>query len=305
MRTLWENPGLGPPISMRTLLSPRGLLLRRRSTAPWPPRAGQQGYMLLAVMLLITLMLVALSIELPRIVQQIKREKEEELVHRGKEYAIAVKKFYHKNGTYPVSLEQLESTNNLRFLRQRYKDPMTPDGEWKLVHVGEAQINLPAQGMPGATGQMGTVNTSAPGASPTPSPSPGGLGGATGLGGTTGLSGGNQPGAGGKLGTLSTQNIGTGPGANAQGGGQIIGVVSTSKKTSIKEFNGSSEYDEWLFVYDPRLEQVPGGGGVIIAAPRVGGAPTTGGPAATTQAAPGSPSPAPIATPAASPGIPQ
>src|SRR5262245_10637904 len=86
---------------------------------------GQRGYMLLSVMLLITLMIVAMAVEAPRIVQQIKREKEEELIHRGQEYASAIKKFYHKNGTYPVSLEQLENTNNIRFLRKRYKDPFT------------------------------------------------------------------------------------------------------------------------------------------------------------------------------------
>src|SRR5262247_3270709 len=102
-------------------------------------RSGQEGYMLLAVMLLVTLMLVALAVELPRISHQIKRDKEEELVRRGKEYATAIKKFYHKNGTYPLSLEQLEDTNHIRFLRKRYKDPMTSDGEWRLIHVGEAQ----------------------------------------------------------------------------------------------------------------------------------------------------------------------
>jgi hypothetical protein len=77
------------------------------------------------------------------------------------------------------------------------------------------------------------------------------------------------------MGTLNTSNIGTGLGPNAQGGGPIIGVASTSTNKSIKEFNGSTEYDEWLFVYDPRLEQGPGGGGVTIASPRTG-SPTAG-----------------------------
>src|SRR5262249_49223232 len=102
----------------------------------------EQGYILLSVMLVMVLMLIALSVELPRISQQIQREKEEELVHRGREYAMAIKRFYHKTGTYPASLEQLESTNNMRFLRKRYKDPMTEKGEFKLVHVGEAQITM-------------------------------------------------------------------------------------------------------------------------------------------------------------------
>lgn len=220
--------------------------------------------MLLAVMLLITLMLIALAVELPRISQQIKREKEDELVKRGKEYATAIKKFYHKNGTYPVSLEQLEDTNHLRFLRKRYKDPMNPDGEWKLIHVGEAQITIPAPN-PAASPAPGASPSPSPGSSPAAAPPAGGP------------AGGTAPS--GQMGALNTQNIGTG---QTFGGGPIIGVASTSKKTSIKEFNGETEYDRWLFVYDPRLEQAQAGGGVIIASPRTGGAPSSGqpGPAA-------------------------
>jgi len=252
----------------------------------------QEGYLLLSVMLLITLMLIALAIAVPRIAQQIKRQKEEELIHRGKEYANAIKKFYHKNGTYPTSLDQLESTNNQRFLRHRFKDPMTEKGEWKLIHVGEAQINMPTPASPGGIqtpGQTGSLNTTFPGTQLGAQPSPGQTGSAPAApggfspggfnpgGGQTGGTqvGGTQPGGGGQLGTLNTSNIGTGLGANAQGGGPIIGVASTSTNKSIKEFNGVNEYDQWLFVYDPRLEQGPGGGGVSIGSPRTG-SPTSG-----------------------------
>lgn len=310
----------------------------------------QKGYLLLSVMLLITLMLIALAVAAPRIAQQIQRQKEEELIHRGKQYAIAIKKFYHKNGTYPVSLDQLESTNNQRFLRHRYKDPMTITGEWKLVHVGEAQITMPTTA-PGVTapgagqapqgpGQAGSLTTNFPGTSSglnssTPT-SPGGLNsgglnsgglnpGGLGQGGfnqgglnTGGLSGGSNPGglnaggltgstpaggpqAGGQLGSLQTSNIGTGFGSNAQGGGPIIGVVSTSKSKGIKEFNGNSEYDQWLFVYDPRLEQGPGGGGVTVASPR-SATPTNGAvPAGVVTASPPNP---PAGSPSQPPGIP-
>lgn len=314
----------------------------------------QKGYLLLSVMLLITLMLIALAVAAPRIAQQIQRQKEDELIHRGKQYAIAIKKFYHKNGTYPVSLDQLENTNSQRFLRHRYKDPMTTTGEWKLVHVGEAQITMPGSGSssgvtaPGA-GQAGSLTTNSPGTSSglnssTPT-SPGGLNsgglnsGGLNQGGLSqgglnqggfnqgglnsgGLSGGLNPGglsgstpaggpqAGGQMGTLQTSNIGTGLGAD--GGGPIIGVVSTSKSKGIKEFNGNSEYDQWMFVYDPRLEQGPGGGGVTVASPR-SAAPTSGAvPAGMVTAPPpnapaGSPSPQPgtgVTSPSAGLGTP-
>jgi type II secretory pathway pseudopilin PulG len=284
---------------------------RRRRTASFAAGisraslAGQRGYLLLSVMLLVTVMLIMLAVEAPRIAQQIQREKEEELVNRGKEYAMAIKRFYHKNGAYPVSLEQLEDTNHIRFLRKRFKDPMTPEGEWKLIHVGEAQFNLPTPGI-GAPGQTGTLTTSPAGGAASASPSPGGLGGPSGLntgpgglGGTSGLGGGGvggttgtpQAGPSGQMGTLATQSIGSGTGA---GGGPIMGVASMSKKTSIKEYNGNSEYDQWLFVYDPRLEQTQGG--IIIAGPRGASAPPMPGPPAAPPAAnppPGANPPAP------------
>jgi type II secretory pathway pseudopilin PulG len=304
--------------SMKALVKTKTVPKSKRVAGLKPQLPGEQGYILLAVMLLITVMLIALVVEMPRISQQIKREREEELIHRGKEYAIAIKKFYHKTGTYPVSLDQLESTNNLRFLRKRFKDPLTESGEWKLIHVGEAQIKISTNvgGVQGAApGQAGTLNTSPPG-NATPSPSPGGLGSSGGVtGGFNPGGGGLNPGGlptssppsgtGGQLGTLNTQNIGTGL-TGSQGGGPIIGVASTSKKTSIKEFNENDEYDQWLFVYDPRLEQMPGGSGVTIASPTGANAPPGSVPAGVvkgvTATQPGQTSPPSGPTPTPSPG---
>ncbi len=48
-----------------------------------------------------------------------------------------------------------------------------------------------------------------------------------------------------------------------------MGVASVSKKHGIKEFNDKDEYDQWYFVYDPRLE-LSGGSGVTVATPRAG-----------------------------------
>ncbi len=226
----------------------------------------ESGYVLLAVMLTLMLMLIALSVEAPRIAQQIKREKEEELVHRGKDYATAVKRFVHKNGgRYPLSVEQLENTNHIRFLRKKYVDPMTGDSDWKMVHVGEAEIKIPAPNPNGnQSGPTGTLTTTPP---------PLASGGGTGGGGTSSGSGSSTFGGGtsGGTGTLPTNPIGNG---QTVGGGQIMGVASVSKKQGIKEFNDKDHYDEWYFVYDLRLEQ-SGGSGVTVAAPR-GGANSTG-----------------------------
>jgi type II secretory pathway pseudopilin PulG len=242
---------------------------------------SESGYVLLAVMLTLTLMLIALSVEAPRIAQQIKRDKEEELIHRGKDYATAVKRFVHKNGgRYPASIEQLENTNHIRFLRKKYVDPMTGESDWKMVHVGEAEIKIPAPNPNGnQSGPLGTL----PG-----SPPPSGDGGGTGGGGTS-----NGTGTLNGTGALQTNPIGNGP---TIGGGQIMGVASVSKKHAIKEFNDKDEYDQWYFVYDLRLEQ-SGGSGVTVAAPRAGGN-TTGSSGGTKNP---DAQPTPVQTPAPTP----
>ena len=250
--------------------------------------------MLLALMLAVTLMLIAMAVEAPRIAQQIKREREEELVHRGKDYATAIKRFVHKNGgRYPTSIDQLEDTNHIRFLRKRYKDPITGESEWRLVHFGEAQVTIPApnpglnpSGNPGPSGSSPGGNpTGGPTGNPPPNNNP------------SAFSSGGQPtqanpGGGNPLGSLPTSNIGTG---QPIGGGPIIGVASTSKGTAIKEFNEKNHYDEWFFVYDLRLEQT-GGTGVTVGSPRVGGSSSGQAPQ------PPGAGPQPTGTPAPSPG---
>jgi type II secretory pathway pseudopilin PulG len=267
----------------------------------------ESGYILLAVMLVLMLMLIALSVEAPRIAQQIKREKEEELVHRGKDYATAIKRFVHKSGgQYPTSVEQLENTNHVRFLRKKYVDPMTGESEWKMVHVGEAEIKIPAPN-PGLSGGGGQ-NPGLAGSGLTPSgggTGPGGSGtGGSGTGGTGTdgtATGGTGTGGNGLANTLTTTNIGNG---QTIGGGQIMGVASTKKAQSIKEFNEKDHYDEWYFVYDLRLEQ-SGGSGVTVAAPRGAGAATgaAGAPDASGSQNPGAASgqPTPTPTPATPP----
>ncbi len=95
--------------------------------------------MLLAVLFMMAMMVIVAMAMAPSFVQQMKRDREEEMIHRGTEYARAVKKFYKKFGRYPGNLEQLDNTNQIRFLRRRFKDPLTKDGEWKLLHYGDIQ----------------------------------------------------------------------------------------------------------------------------------------------------------------------
>lgn len=102
--------------------------------------------MLLAILLMMALMIIVATYYVaPRMVQQIKRDREEEMIHRGTEYARAIKKFYKKNGRYPATLDDLDK-GQIRYLRQRYKDPLTKDGKWKLLNYGDIATMLNAAG---------------------------------------------------------------------------------------------------------------------------------------------------------------
>jgi type II secretory pathway pseudopilin PulG len=111
---------------------------------------GERGYILLTLLLIISLMIIFAAVIVPTITFEIRRDKEEELIHRGVQYSRAIRAYYKKYGAYPTTLEQLESTNNLRFLRKRYKDPITGK-DFKLLHYGEVQMSFGGGAIPGAT----------------------------------------------------------------------------------------------------------------------------------------------------------
>ena len=105
-------------------------------------REGEQGFMLVGLIVAIFFILLALSVAAPKVAQALRREKEVEAVHRGNQYVRAIRLYYRKFGHYPGSMEQLEKTNNIRFLRQRYIDPMTGKDDWRLIKVGEAKTTV-------------------------------------------------------------------------------------------------------------------------------------------------------------------
>ncbi len=88
-------------------------------------RRSNRGYILITLILFVALIAIAAIIMAPVIAFQVKRDREEELIHRGVQYSRAMKHFVKKFGRYPTRIEELENTNQVRFLRRRYKDPIT------------------------------------------------------------------------------------------------------------------------------------------------------------------------------------
>ncbi len=68
--------------------------------------------------------------------------------------------YYNKFGRYPNTIDQLVKTNDQRFLRKRYLNPMTGKDDWRIIHNGEQKV--PAMGLFGqAVQQNGITPTGA------------------------------------------------------------------------------------------------------------------------------------------------
>src|SRR5205807_9401559 len=114
-------------------------MIARRQPSSKAGKRGQQGYALLLVIFMATLLLILATKAAPDIKTEGQREKEKEMIWRGRQYARAIKLYYRKMGRFPTSLDDLTKPKigSLRFLRQAYKDPMnTQDGSWRLIYVG-------------------------------------------------------------------------------------------------------------------------------------------------------------------------
>ncbi|HXG89116.1 MAG TPA: hypothetical protein VNJ02_12335 [Vicinamibacterales bacterium] len=188
-----------------------------------------------ALLVGMSVMAVLMSAAMPVWSHFAKREKEEELLWRGQQYARAVGLFQRKYAnTFPPTLDVLVEQ---RFLRKKFKDPITND-DFQLI---------PAGGGPAAPGFL----------------PPGGP--LQQLPGTTGA---GQPPAqlppGGRPAAPTLSGV---PGGSSAGSIGLQGVVSKSTATSIKIYNGRTKYNEWAFVYLATSQRVGPGPGINLNGP--------------------------------------
>ncbi len=100
----------------------------------------ESGFAVLLVFALAAAVAITLYIETPRILFEAQRRKEQLLIDRGEEYMRAIELYFRKTKQYPPTIDALENTNNVRFLRKRYDDPMSGKKEWRLIHVGPGGV---------------------------------------------------------------------------------------------------------------------------------------------------------------------
>jgi type II secretory pathway pseudopilin PulG len=271
-------------------------------------RRGEQGFLLVGVIVLVALLLLVLSIAAPIVAKDLRRERELEAVHRGQQYTRAIRLYYKKFNSYPATVKQLEKTNNERFLRQHYLDPMTGKDDWRLIAVGTNKTTVkgffgqPLAGIAGTgLGSAAGLQSGGLGAGTTGgaagAPGVGGVPGASGPGGSTdpgaigtGIPGSTSgtPGQAGPTGqagsgtsSFGSSSFGSSSSGSAfgEGGstGPFMGVGVPKDANSIITLNEQTNYSTWEFLYDPRIEQLYSkasifGGGIATSSGGLGSA---------------------------------
>lgn len=198
---------------------------RTLTPAPSPRGRGERGYSLVVLVIAVTVLNILVAAMLPLWSTAIKREKEEELIFRGFQYAEAIRVFHQRYQRYPNKLDELMEIKP-RCIRQLWKDPMTKDGKWTPIFLGGPQGPLQVQ---------------------QPAPDPGeerkGGGGENPQGQEKpGADDGEKP----PIDDNGRPQLGVRKGEEVQIG-PIIGVRSKSGEKSKLVFYGRERYDEWQF----------------------------------------------------------
>jgi type II secretory pathway pseudopilin PulG len=201
---------------------------RERGRARGSSRLGEEGYMLVALLALMTIIALMLITLAPSVRQQSQREREIEAIFRGEEVAQAIRLYVRASGgQLPTSMDQLlegipRGTQKIQILRPAAaRDPLTND-EWRLVRPGTMSLldfqrnvmlyaggNIPQTREP-ALQQYIVQMTSL-------------------------------------INTGSTESM---PGSEADSdssSGPFIGVASRSKRDSVINYYGIGREDQWVF----------------------------------------------------------
>jgi type II secretory pathway pseudopilin PulG len=99
-------------------------------------RLTSQGYTLVAVVIAIAILSIMIAAVAPAISTVLRRDREVELIFRGKQYARAIGLFQRRYGRYPTSLKEMYE-NRPRTIRKLWKDPMCNCDDWYLLIQGQ------------------------------------------------------------------------------------------------------------------------------------------------------------------------
>jgi type II secretory pathway pseudopilin PulG len=202
-----------------------------RKHDPISRRAGERGYTLVALIAVCTILALVLTAAAPRLQQQAQREREKESIARGEEVAEAIFLFSRSMGRLPNNMDELVkgitppgSIKTIQILRREAAtDPLSSNGEWKLVHVNDRvfvdfQAALAKYSGGVLPQQFIYKSFNAPQAT------------------VTGL-----------VDLKHDEEPPGGEDTEANASGPFIGVVSRSRRKSVLTYYGIERHDHWIF----------------------------------------------------------
>jgi type II secretory pathway pseudopilin PulG len=206
------------------------------------------------LLLVVCVMTIAAAAIASTIAFEIKRDREEEFIHRAVQYSRAIRRYAKSTGRYPLDLQDLNGRNGVRYIRKLYKDPITGQ-DFRLLYTSDilnATSKIPQNGQP----VQGDVENGAADPNQSPDTANAPSDGEQNSANTQPVNPGDQP---------PPQQVNTAPpsrfalpvastASNGSGLGTIFGVASKSKEKTIREFEHKNHYNEWLFFYDQAHE---------------------------------------------------
>ena len=176
----------------------------------------------------IGIMSILMSVAMPAWRTLAKREKEAELLFRGQQYMRAIDLYQRRfPGAYPTDVEMLVEE---RFLRRLYPDPMTGEPFRILTRGSAAAAADETTAERDETGGRPSLSGSRRAAENLSSAARSGV-------------------VAGAAGRVSPGPFSGTPGREDDEMGGIVGVVSRSTEESLRDYNGATRYDQWLFVH--------------------------------------------------------
>ena len=177
--------------------------------------SDESGYLMVALLVAMTVMAIMMTAAMPAWHTLARREKEAELVFRGEQYARALMLYQRRFANQPAP--SVDALVTGRYLRKKYKDPITND-DFQLLGggatmPGQTSGQVPAQRAQSAIQEAQAALKQAQ-----------------------------------ALRQAASQG---GRGGVPIGGGVvsgIVGVTSKSEEKSLRLYNGRDTYNQWIFM---------------------------------------------------------
>ena len=202
------------------------------------------GFTLVGVVVAIAILTILIAAVGPSVATIVQRDKEMELIFRGKQYARAILAFQKRYGRYPTELKELREIKP-RSIRQLWREPFCNCEEgWQAIVAGTPDAlpmgqgptptggSMPGSGVPRTTpgrsqGNQPPSTYTGMGGEPTPPPF---------------LGGGGAP-------TPTPAPFSTGIfGGKPKTVGPIVGVKVNLHKKALRKWRDREWYDEWRFI---------------------------------------------------------